>query len=542
MGFGGLFNWFMEVLCDLQVDVNGQEIFRLDKNIICSFSGRLNKIFGKSTAPTRNCKVIFNDFPGGAESFELITKFCYNNGSIEITPNNISLLNSAAHFMEMKNLIQQTEKSIDDIKYWTWSELLFTLKQFEDVTSVLTSSRILKKCLDSLVDRLAFSTETSPCPSSSSPDSSAIRLSTDSRSTESLKHSFSRTNWWFEELSWLSRDMVEVLVNTMTSRKVDHGTICKFLFYYQKSKFSSATSDEKLKIIETVINLLSSLDPSSVSCKSLFGILGLSLNLNMSKCCRHKLENMVGHQMDQATLDNLLIPSPVGSNYLYDVNLVLRCLKNFLRVEKDEKFLVKLRKIASLINLYIAEVAPDPCLKPSKFMALITVLPDSARDSYDGIYYAMEMYLEVHPGLSREEKMKICCAVNYDKLSPEACVQLAQNPKFPSKSTVQALLSQKLKLQNLIKDNRNQKTFIDSPGNLTEFVDRKKKEEQIVLYARKLDSPTENENLRAHLQGMQWRVMELENLCKKMQTQMTKMMKSRLSSHSSTRSLPRLCS
>lgn len=151
-------------------------------------------------------------------------------------------------------------------------------------------------------------------------------------------------------------------------------------------------------------------------------------------------------------------------------------------------------------------------------------------------------FLQVHPGLSREEKMKICCAVNYDKLSLEACVQLAQNPKFPSKSTVQALLSQKLKLQNLIKDNRNQKTFIDSPGNLTEFVDRKKKEEQIVLYARKLDSPTENENLRAHLQGMQWRVMELENLCKKMQTQMTKMMKSRLSSHSSTRSLPRLCS
>lgn len=34
MGFGGLFNWFMEVLCDLQVDVNGQEIFRLDKVIV----------------------------------------------------------------------------------------------------------------------------------------------------------------------------------------------------------------------------------------------------------------------------------------------------------------------------------------------------------------------------------------------------------------------------------------------------------------------------------------------------------------------------
>lgn len=66
--------------------------------------------------------------------------------------------------------------------------------------------------------------------------------------------------------------------------------------------------------------------------------------------------------------------------------------------------------------------------------------------------------------------------------------------------------------------------------------------EQIVLYAGRLDISSENEKVRANLQGMQWRVLELEKVCKKMQNQMAKMMKSRLSSQSNARSLPRLCS
>ncbi|KAJ6734366.1 BTB/POZ DOMAIN-CONTAINING PROTEIN [Salix purpurea] len=119
--------------------------------------------------------------------------------------------------------------------------------------------------------------------------------------------------------------------------------------------------------------------------------------------------------MDQATLDNLLIPSPHGMNYSYNVNLVLRFLKAFLHGGISLVSPIQLRKVASLMDLYIAEVAPDPCLKPYKFLALAMALPDSARESYDGIYRATDMYLEVHTGLSEEVKMKICCTLNYEK-------------------------------------------------------------------------------------------------------------------------------
>ncbi|XWS68528.1 hypothetical protein CRYUN_Cryun04dG0098300 [Craigia yunnanensis] len=481
-----------------------------------------------------------------------MSRFCYNNGKIAINPSNISLLYSAAQFMEMNNsvsgncnLLEKTEKSIEEISYWTWPDLLFAFKHCQDLQQLATSSGILEKCLDSLVGRLAMTSEASPCASTSSPDNSGFRLSCDTRSTESLKNSFSRATWWFEDLSVLSPNLIEMLIKSMVSRKYNHVIISQFLLYYQKSKFYTASSDEKRKVLEIVIDILYILDPSSISCKSLFGILQGLRSLNIRKSSRNKLESMIGSHIYQATLDNLLIPSPYGTSYLYDVNLVLRFLKAFLRGGSWQLSPMRMKKVSSLIDLYIAEVAPDPCLKSSKFLALVVTLPDSARDSWDELYHAMDIYLEVHAGLSEEEKMKICCALNYEKLSREACIHLSQNAKFPSKSAVQALISQQLKIKNLLQGTNNAKPYTDSPRSFTEARGKAKKDEaseQIVLYSGRLDITADSEKLRAHLQGMQWRVRELEEVCKKMQTQMAKIMKSKISSRSTPRSLPRLCS
>ena len=131
--------------------------------------------------------------------------------------------------------------------------------------------------------------------------------------------------------------------------------------------------------------------------------------------------------------------------------------------------------------------------------------------------------------------MKICCAINHEKLSSESCKHLAQNSKFPSRTAIQALVSQHSKLKNLLKDTNN----LRSLSNGKQFDNN----EQIILYAKKLDLSVENEKLRANLQGMQWKLMELEKVCRKMQVQMAKMTKNKASSHrSSSRSLPKLCS
>ncbi|KAL0354146.1 UNVERIFIED_CONTAM: BTB/POZ domain-containing protein [Sesamum angustifolium] len=528
-----------DCVLDLEVDVNGEEVFMVNKRVISSYSGRISKLFSKSRGVNGRLKVIFNDFPGGAANFELITRFCYNDGRVSINPLNISNLTCAAHYMEMnksasgtENLCERTEKSMEEVKYWTWSELLVALKQCQDLLPGVTSSfSILTKCLDSLVGRVASSCEASPCPSVSSSDSSVFRLSSDTRSTESLKSTSFRTTWWFEDLVVLDTELIHMMVKLMVLKNFDHGIISRFLFYHQKSRFAvSASAEEKIKVIETVVDMLSSLDMRSVSYKSLFGLLRVVLNMKLSQRCRENLESMIGSQLDQATLDNLLIPSPARKSHLYDVNLVLRFLKSFLGKGACCVPLSRLKKVASLMDLYLAEVAPDLHLKPSTFLALITALPDSARDSCDRVYRAMSLYLEVHSGLSDEQKMKVCSGLNYEKLSPEAFDHIAQNANFPSKSTAQALVSQQRKLKSLLQD--------ANEGGFT----KEESSKQIVLYAKKFSLSDENEKLKAHLQGMQWRVLELEKVCTKMQIQMTKMMKSRMSSHSAAKSVPRLCS
>ncbi|WVZ03419.1 hypothetical protein V8G54_024225 [Vigna mungo] len=537
--------------CNLEVDVNGEETFMVDKTVITQYSNKFARLFGKSGGATGKLKVIFHDFPGGAEGFELMLKFCYNNGIADISPSNLFLARCAAEYMEMKepvadvsNLLELTEKSLHEINYWTWSDVLIALKQCQNLL-VLDCSEMVEKCLDTIVGRLVLASEASPCPSTSSTDSSWIRFSCDSKSTESVKTSFARLTWWFEDLLFFSPLLVAMLVKSMLTRKMDHVLISKFLLYYQKAKFSTSTTEEKSKIIEMVIDMHYDMDLSCVPCKTLFGILRVTLGLNISKCSRNRLETMIGSQLDQATLDNLLVPSPYGISYLYDVNLVLRFLKAFLRRGNGPVTPIRMKKVASLIDLYTAEIAPDPCLKISKFLALATALPDSARDSYDEIYQAMDMYLEVHAQLSQEERVKICCVLNYEKLSPQACLHLSQNKKFPSKSAVQALVSQQSKLKNLLHVTPSTSSYNDSPcssNGAAQKVKKDKTSEQVVLYAGNFDLSTDNEKLKAHLQGMQWRVMELEKFCRKMQVQMAKITKSKASGNSYAKSLPKLCS
>ncbi|KAL6990859.1 hypothetical protein U1Q18_008982 [Sarracenia purpurea var. burkii] len=380
----------------LEVDINGEQIFFVDKEILASFSGILSKLFGKLA--TSRLKVIFHGFPGGAEGFELVTRYCYNNGKNHITPSfNIFLLHCASNFMEMKkdslgvpDLIDETEKCFQGIQCWTWSELLLCLKQCQDLLPFINPPMIIQKFLDIFVIRLCLLNISSPCTSS---ENSNSQLSCDSSSGSTVKSYISQATWWFEDLVFLNINLFEKLVQSMISQKFNHATISSFLFYYQRSKLVGFSETKKRQTVGSVINLLFLLERSSISCRGLFHLFGFALCLKINKSCKKKLENLIGSKLDQATIDDLLVPSPRGKKYSYDVNLVLRLVKSFLA--ENQFLLHRLKKVVPLMDLYLAEVAPDPHLKPSKFVALATALPDLARDSQDRIYLAIEMYLKV---------------------------------------------------------------------------------------------------------------------------------------------------
>ncbi|XP_022864493.1 BTB/POZ domain-containing protein At3g22104-like [Olea europaea var. sylvestris] len=219
----------------------------------------------------------------------------------------------------------------------------------------------------------------------------------------------------------------------MILQKLDHETICSFLNYYRRMKFRSLSLSEKRKFIDFLINFLCSLDGSFFSFRSLCNMLQASFSLKITKSSMKKLECLIGSRLDEATLDDLLVPSRPKKSHAYDVNLVIRFLKIFLEESRKNLAISLLKKVSRLMDLYIAQVAPDPQLKPSKFRALVFALPDSVRDSHDRLYEAMDMYFLAQNYLCEEEKIKICCALNCDKLSLDSLIHLSHNENFPAK-------------------------------------------------------------------------------------------------------------
>ena len=158
--------------------------------IICKYSGTLRKFLGKSTCSSNgNIKVIFNDFPGGAECFELVSRFSYN-GQFTVVPSNVVLIHYAAKFMEVTKVLEQTEKCMKEIRYWAWPEVFLGLKQCQELEIASDTDSLAAKLMDALVEKLELSPSSAASACSLSPDSSLLRFSCDSKSTESFKNGF----------------------------------------------------------------------------------------------------------------------------------------------------------------------------------------------------------------------------------------------------------------------------------------------------------------------------------------------------------------
>ncbi|KAI8538515.1 hypothetical protein RHMOL_Rhmol09G0109400 [Rhododendron molle] len=156
-----------------------------------------------------------------------------------------------------------------------------------------------------------------------------------------------------------------------------------------------------------------------------------------------------------------------------------------------------------------------------------------------------------HPTLSLDERSRICRCLNYEKLSLEACKDLARNPRIPPRITVQALASQHpLIITNLplTKTDFDQNYYSETTP--TPLISNSTHKE--VVYKRVNSYPEEGEeedkneeDMKLNLQRMQWRVVELERECREMKGKMTRIIKNNTTDPPRVsynyRGLPRLC-
>lgn len=411
---------------------------------LLSRSGLLDKLIRESNKNDGSmCILQLGEIPGGAKAFELVAKFCYSI-KIELTASNIVSLRCAAEYLQMTeeygegNLIVQTELFLNEV-FGNWTDTIKALETCEEVLTQAEELHIVSRCIQSLAmkacaDTTLFNWPVAGC--SGAADGSSVAEVWNGISTATKLQVPCTDDWWFEDVCFISLPFFKRFIRAVEEGGMKPENIASSLVYYAKkyiplmnrqssfkdasqakssSKISTPSETDQKALLEEIVELLTS-QKGVVETRFLLRLLRTAMMLQTSQLCRESLEKRVGMQLDQASLDDLLIPN-IGYSVetLYDIDCFQRILDHFMLIdqasaadtpiimeetqimETNTHSLTSITRVANLVDSYLAEVAPDVNLKFSKFQALAAAIPDYARPLSDGIYRAIDIYLKVTP-------------------------------------------------------------------------------------------------------------------------------------------------
>ncbi|CAL9759287.1 unnamed protein product [Musa acuminata subsp. burmannicoides] len=485
-----------DVSSDLTVEV-GTSSFPLHKFPLVSRSGKIRKLVSEAK-DSKVTRINLQGTPGGAEAFELAAKFCYGV-HIELDLSNAAMLSCAAHYLEMteefaeKNLELRAEIFLKEVVFSNNLNSITVLHHCESLLPVAENINLISRIIMAIATNACKVEHTTGV---ATPEHGLIEVE-------------ATADWWGKALVMLNLDFFQRVLTAMKSKGLKHETVSRVLIYYaqnsiqglaardirpSKCSLSDAETVKKQKIkVETIVSLLPTQSRKSpVPLAFLSGLLKTATMVSASTLCRTDLERRIGIQLDQAILEDILIPASThtGSHSLYDTDSIARIFSVFLnsdeeedddgahlREDRDSRYVFDsprspkqslMVKASKLLDSYLAEIALDSNLTPSKFIALAELLPDHARVVNDGLYRAVDIFLKVHPNIKDSERYRLCKTIDCQKLSQEACSHAAQNERLPVQMAVQVLYFEQIRLRNAINGNHDQLFFGSANGQYSQ--------------------------------------------------------------------------
>lgn len=476
-----------EVSSDLIIQVQGTR-YLLHKFPLLSKCLRLQRICSESPNSSQHHLIQLDDFPGGVESFELCTKFCYGI-TITVSAFNIVSARCGAEYLQMTedvekgNLIYKLEVFFNSCILQGWKDSIVTLQSTKSFSSWSEDLGITSRCIDSIASRVLTN------PSRVNLSHSHSRRGRDGdviscNGNESSRHK----GWWAEDVAELGIDLYWRTMIAIKSggTRIPSNLIGDALRIYasrwlpkisregknvNESDSVGEISSKHRLILESIVSLLP-MEKGAVSCSFLLKLLKAANILNASSSTKMELARRVGMQLEEASVNDLLIPSSTYANdTFYDVDIVTIILEQFMlqgqspptspprtkgkfvkrRSRSAENFewqesrrsssashSAKIR-VAKLVDGYLQEIAQDVNLPLSKVIAIAEAVPDFARLDHDDLYRAIDIYLKAHPELNKSERKRLCRVLDCKKLSMEVCMHAAQNELLPLRVVVQVL-------------------------------------------------------------------------------------------------------
>uniref|UniRef100_M8BI71 BTB/POZ domain-containing protein n=1 Tax=Aegilops tauschii TaxID=37682 RepID=M8BI71_AEGTA len=334
--------------------------------------------------------------PGGARAFEICAKFCYGM-VVTLNPYNVVAARCAAEHLGMTedvdkgSLVFKIEVFLNSGVFRSWKDSIIALQSTVALLPWSEDLRLVARCVDSIAAKATASPGSVVWSYTYNRKAASSDEIVEARRCSSSSSPAVPRDWWGGDLCELD---VELYKRVMLAVLVGAGELL-----------------------------------------------------------REELMDRIVLQLHDASVSDLLIPAKPPAQTTYDVELVEALVGRYIRraglddIDGEDVFETNgetddpsLLALCKLVDGYLAEVAADPNLPVSSFVGLATSMPESARPSHDALYTAIDVFLKMHPNLSKVEKRRISSLMDVKKLSKEASIHAAQNDRLPLRVVVQVWL------------------------------------------------------------------------------------------------------
>ncbi|PPD72127.1 hypothetical protein GOBAR_DD30980 [Gossypium barbadense] len=411
-----------ELATDIAVTV-GDVKFYLHKFPLLSKSACLQKLVASGNE--QNCdEVQISDIPGGSVVFEICAKFCYGM-TVNLNAYNVFATRCAAEYLgmyetiEKGNLIYKIDIFLNSSIVHSWKDSIIVLQTTKSLSPLSDELKVAGLCVDAIA--------TNACIDVSKVDWSYTynrkKLPEENGNDPNFNGVKSRPvpkDWWVEDLCELEIDLYKRVIMSIKTKGIQSheviGDALKAYSYRRLPGFSKGVIHSRdvgkyRSTVDTIVWLLPA-EKGSVSCSFLFKLLKAAIIVDSGEMAREQLVRQIGQQLEEASLNDLLIRAAEREDVMYDVNMVKKIVNKFLmqdrnaEYESEENEVQEIQRsgiltdaskliVAKLIDAYLAEIATDPNLPLSKFVDLAETVSCISRPTHNGLYRAIDMYLKV---------------------------------------------------------------------------------------------------------------------------------------------------
>lgn len=367
------------------------------------------------------------DFPGGPKAFEICAKFCYGM-TVTLNAYNVVATRCAAEYLEMTedvdrgNLIFKVEVFLNSSIFHNWKDSIIVLQTTKSLISWSEDLRIVERCIDSIASKIYVDpAKVSWSYTHNRKLAESDKIVEDGMEFRGKAESVPK-DWWVEDVCDLDIDLYKRVMVAVKSKGSMDGTIIGEALKTYAVRWLPDTVDALISeahtwmyksLVETIIYLLPS-EKSNGLCSFLLKLLKVSTLVGADESLNEVLLKLIGLKLHEARVIDLLIRAQSPQSTIYDIELVQSLVDQYMmqvkfkwdldsagkNVNEDGNDNVMLGHgsllvVGKLIDGYLAEIAGDPNLCHSSFIALSKSIPDSARPTHDGLYKAIDIYLKV---------------------------------------------------------------------------------------------------------------------------------------------------